>query len=311
MKHWNNFPMGPACREFLEISKENYEGEQQSRPDEDTAVQFQSELLVHIESHKPKNVLEFVDLLEEFTNMGLSIASVKLYESNDFPEASENFRAMLSVGSAYMMESDLESAESALKKAQALEPSEASSYVNLANLYYSQHRDKDSLIWAEAGLGAEPNHHRLWEVIASIFMAEDMAGAGDRVRQLAEDHNSFAGLSLAAHLIAPDDLLYKSQLLEKPFDSGIRDEEYLVEYTAALGLAQQFEKIPAVLWQLERVEGKKASWKLKSHVAQAFFAMDQEKEAKELIAGLEKSDIPSGILTDLKQTYEQQFTEDA
>lgn len=308
MQHWNDFPMGPATRRFLNIDDERYAGEQGGRPSDELASKFQHELIKHIESQKVDNLLDFVDLLEEFTNMGMSPAAVKLYESNDFEEASENFRAMLSVGCSYMMESDLENAEAALRKAQVLEPSEASPYVNLSNLFYSQHRDQDALIWAEAGLGAEANHHRLWELIASVYMTEDMETAGERVRKLAEEHNSYGGLSLAAHLIAPDDLLFKAQLLEKPFEAGIRDEEYLVEYSAALGLAQQFEKIPAILWQLERVEGKKASWKLKSHVAQAFFALDQEKEAEELIAGLEKSDIPEGILNDLKQTHEQQFS---
>ncbi|SMF79228.1 hypothetical protein [Pseudobacteriovorax antillogorgiicola] len=308
MQQWFQFPMGPTTRKYIGISDQQYKGDSEGHREADAAG-FQSDLLAFIPDRRPDTILDHVDLIEELTNMGMSQAAVSLYESHSFPEATENFRAMLAIGSAYMMESDLEQAELALRKAQELEPSESSPYVNLASLFYAQHKDQDALVWAKAGLSAEPNHHRLWETIASVFISSDQPSAGEKVRDLAEEHNSYAGLSLAAHLIAPDDPLFKAQLLELPFESGIRDEEYLVEYTAALGLAQQFEKIPNIMWQLERVEGKKASWKIKSHVAQAFFALDQEDEAKEIIGQLEKnSDTPQGILQDLKQTYDQQFT---
>ena len=214
----------------------------------------------------------------------------------------DDFRALLSVGSSYMMEGVHQKATEYLGRAQELEPGELSPYVNMSAIYYSIEEDDDALVWAKAGLKVEANHQKLWEIIASVFLQKDRQTAGEHVEDIARDNNSYAGFSLAAELLNPGDALLKAQLLEEPFEAGIRDDEYLVEYTAALGLAQQFEKIPAILWQLERIEGKKASWKLQAHVAQAFFAMEQEKEAKEIIAQLEKNpETPQSIVSDLKR----------
>ena len=85
MKNWNKFPMGPASRKYLEIGDEDYQGEQSQDRSEETAALFQSDLLNFIPSKRPDNVLDHVDLLEEFTNMGMSQAAVKLYELPTFP----------------------------------------------------------------------------------------------------------------------------------------------------------------------------------------------------------------------------------
>ena len=45
-------------------------------------------------------------------------------------------------------------------------------------------------------------------------------------------------LSLAAYLANDKDALLRAQYLELAYENGIRDEEFLVEYAAALGMAQ-------------------------------------------------------------------------
>ena len=192
--------------------------------------------------------------------MGLSKAAIIMYESyiEDF-DADSDYRALQAAGNSYMMEADLEEALDKLINAHELEPKELSPLVNIAQIYYAQHNDEKAYEWAVAGLRLEPNYGRLWELIASVFMEQSKEGVSDKVKELSVELNSFAGLSLAAYLADEKDALLRAQYLEIAYDNGIRDEEFLVEYTAALGMSQQYEKIPTIIWNLETVE-KKASF---------------------------------------------------
>lgn len=308
MSNWHDYPMGPTLRRYLEIPASEYRGDQNETPNEDLGSQFQAWLLEYLPLNKPASPSETTDLLEELTSMGMSRASIELFKLYPFDSAQNDYRTMTYLGSSHMMEAELEQAQEYFAKAQELEPGEISPYINMAMIHYSLSLDDDAALWARAGLQVEPNHQKLWEIIASVYLTKDKFTAGQKVQDIASEFNSYAGFSLAAELLNQGDFLLKAQLLEKPFESGVRDEDYLIEYSAALGLAQQFEKIPGILWQLEQLEGKKASWKFLVHVAQAFFALEQESEAKEIIARLEKNpETPQSIVSDLKQTFDQQF----
>ncbi len=109
-------------------------------------------------------------------------------------------------------------------------------------------------------------------------------------------------------MIDPNDRLLKAQLLGDAFNAGARDDEFLVEYTAALGLAEQFEKIPQVLWRLENMEKKTLHWKLFAHGAQAFLAMNQQEQASDLIKKAARSPhIPAKIIEDLQRVYDAEL----
>ena len=138
-------------------------------------------------------------------------------------------------------------------------------------------------------------------------MEKSKDGISEKVKELAIELNSYAGLSLAAYLANDKDALLRAQYLELAYENGIRDEEFLVEYTAALGMAQQYDKIPSIVWNLEKVEKKTVSWKLWSHVAQAQLAMEQFERADEIIMKLEGiADTPANVIKDLKTIYEQE-----
>ena len=305
---WLHYPMGPATRNYLDISEVDYQGENSPAPSESELTYFQESMINLASAKKPSDQTQFVDLVEEWMNMGLSKAAIIMYESyiEDF-DADSDYRALQAAGNSYMMEADLEEALDKLINAHELEPKELSPLVNIAQIYYAQHNDEKAYEWAVAGLRLEPNYGRLWELIASVFMEQSKEGVSDKVKELSVELNSFAGLSLAAYLADEKDALLRAQYLEIAYDNGIRDEEFLVEYTAALGMSQQYEKIPTIIWNLETVEKKQVSWKLWSHVAQAQLAMEQFERAEEVIMKLESiKDTPANVIKDLKTIYDQE-----
>lgn len=305
---WVDFPMGPRLRGYLGISEAEYKGSTSGHPSPERSSAFQSFLAEAIQELPVDDQAEFVDLLEELTAMGLSASALALAER--FPQFSVegDFRACLALGSALMMESELDEAILFLTQAQATVPQEIAPYVNIAAIHFALERDTEALHWADRGLQIDHNNFRLWELVASIYIHEDRASAGERVKAKAEQLHSYAGSSLAAELIDPQDKLLKAQYLSDVFNAGAREEEFLVEYTAALGLAQQFEKIPQLVWRLEHLEKKNISWKLYAHAAQAYLALNQEEQAAQLIKRVSLfDDVPSQVLTDLQAVYEQQI----
>lgn len=300
-----DYPMGPALRRFLGIDAAAYRGEGASQPSAERDQLF----MCHLEGLVTETpVLEraaLIDLLEELTAMGMSRLAILLREANPAPSLGEDFRAVLALGSAAMMEGELEEAEHLLLKAHLLEPEEAAPYLNLAEIYYATERDESALQWALAGLKLTPNRGRLWELVGSIHMVADGANASAKVRELALSLDSYSGLSLAAEMIDARDPLLKAQLLESLYEQGVRDDAFLVEYTAALGLARQYEKVPVIVWELEKIAGKAVPWQLYAHAAQAHLALGEEMRAAEILTRLERrGDCPSEVVADLRNTYE-------
>ncbi|MBC7659751.1 MAG: hypothetical protein H7249_08585 [Chitinophagaceae bacterium] len=306
---WYDYPMGPHLQAFLEISAADYRGEGAPAVSAERLQQFSSFLVDYFQDHKPQTHGEFVDLLEEMTSMGLSGAVIQFADFNSDMPIEGDFRALLALGSSLMLESELDEAAMMLRQAQGLAPLELAPYLNLVSIYFSMEQDEEAMAWANRGLAFDANNPRLWEIVASIYMYADKATAGEKVRAKAEETLSYAGMSLAAELIDPNDRLLKAQLLGDAFNSGSRDDEFLIEYTAALGMAEQFEKIPQVLWRLENMEKKTLHWKLFAHGAQAFLAMNQQEQAQDLITKASRSPhIPAAIVADLQRVYDAEHT---
>ncbi|WP_141731457.1 tetratricopeptide repeat protein [Oligoflexus tunisiensis] len=308
LEHWHHYPMGPQLRQYLGISAGEYTGDRSSRPDEKTMAAFQDFLMQVVREKPVANQELYVDLIEELTSMGLPLVAVAITEQYPQFTIDTDFRACLALGSSLMMLGELDEAIVVMNQAKALAPQELAPYVNLASIAFSQEKDADALELIDSGLGIDPDNFRLWELIASIYLHEDRVTAGDRLRAKATEVNSYAGLSLAAEVIDPNDRLLKAELLEEAFNAGARDDDFLIEYTAALGLAQQFEKIPQLVYRLEHIEKKKVHWKLYAHAAQAFLALNKEAEAATLISKASRSpDIPANVLQDLQSVYDEQM----
>ena len=309
MEKWHQYPMGPTVQRFLGFQAAEIPNDSSDQPDDSIRISFQNDLITFLSKNKTTSDEESLELLSELVAMGLGEAALYLMENNPVELAKQDFRYLLNIGSALMLTDNYPSALDYFVKAQAEVPEEIATYVNIAAIHYTLQQDEDVETWAKAGLRLDNSHQKLWEYLASVYLHENRQTAGAKIKDFALELGSHCGLSLTASMIAPEDQLYKAELLSEPFENGSRDETYLIEYSAALGLAKQYEKIPRLLWQLEQVDGKKPSWQLLTHTAQAYFGLGKESEAKTIISRLEKNpETPQNIVADLKATFDQHFS---
>lgn len=307
---WADYPMGPTVREYLAIAPDSYKGESAPKPSAERQQEYWRAISAYIIEHEPANQSEFETLLEEFTAMGFPSLSLQLAETWRGFAVEDSFPALLALGAASMLEGELDEAVNLLNGALALRPEEFTPYRNLAELHYARHDDGAALESAKNALQLEANSERLWEIIASIYLHADRATAGEKLREIASEYNSFYGLSLAAELLSPGDARLKAEYLNECYKQGERNATFLIEFTAALGVAGEFEKIPPIIWEAEKFAGVKMPWQLHAHLTQAHLAMNQEDQANEVIKKLEKlPDFPANILRDLKTVHEQVSSE--
>lgn len=307
---WIDYPMGPTVREYLAIAPDSYKGESAPKPSSERQQEFLRAISSYILEHEPANQSEFENLLEELVAMGFPSLSLQLAENWRNFAVEESYPALLALGNASMLEGELDEAVNLLNGAQALRPEEFTPYRNLAELHYARHDDGAALETAKNALQIQANNERLWEIIASIYLHADRLTTGDKLRDLAMEYNSFYGLSLAAELLSPGDGRLKAEYLTECYKQGERNVTFLIEYTAALGVAGQFEKIPPIIWEAEKFAGVKMPWQLHAHLTQAYLALNQEDQANEVIRKIEKlPDFPANILRDLKTVHEQVVSE--
>jgi Tetratricopeptide repeat len=306
----SKFPMGPNMRGWLNISLDVYKGHENTSPTAEAVATFSDAVLEHLEDSSPKNMDQLVDLLEELVGMNMPLLAIKLADAYPrlFPE--DDFRAQLNLGNAAMMVSDLARAEEAFVVAQKLVPEEPAPYINLTQIYSHDGLDKKAREWCLAGLDTDPDNTRLWELLAWMEQqsCRDPSEAPMRLSAIAKERNSWAGMSLACDLINPEDVLTKLAAIETFWDEGCRSLEYLVEFTAVLGMAGRYDRIPSIIWAVEKEATNGLPWQLTLHLAQAYLGLGRDQDA---ITALEKlnniTNLPEaaklatqGILADIK-----------
>ncbi len=220
------------------------------------------------------------DVIDELVAMDLPRAALGLAAA--FPQlvGERDFRAQLSLGVAAMLAGDEEEAEARLVLAQRVLPDEPAPYVNLVQVLARQERFDEALVWCNAGLDADRNNKRLWEYMARLLERQHGSYVGDELTRVAEKRDAWAGLAFAAKLTASGDRYHAVHLLERLYFQGEREPEFLIELTAALGVAGEYERIPTIVWQAERLAQKGLPWQLQVHAAQAQLALGHVSEAR-------------------------------
>lgn len=290
----NQYPMGPKLRSWLGISESDYLGATNEHPSAQQVEAFQERLMSQMEDVQITSGDALCDLLEELVGMNMPLLAIKLVDSYPTVFLADDFRSNLHLGNACMLVSEFARAEECFRTAQKLVPEEPAPYVNLVQIYCQDRHMDTALSWALAGLDADPNFFRLWELLAWIYQQQDFSTAKDRINAEAKARNSWAGTSLAVDLASSGDEepdpRAKMIALEPFYNAGERDYDFLVEYTAALGLAGLYEKIPAILWQVERQASKGLPWQLYFHVIQAYLGLSRDDQALEVIEKVSKMD---------------------
>jgi tetratricopeptide (TPR) repeat protein len=290
----SSFPMGPKLRTWLHIDDMKYSGHNRSEPSDDEVRQFVTAFLTLLEDVREPSPEQLTDIIEELIGMNLPELVVRMSQSFAKLSHDQDFRFQLHLGNALMMTGELVSAIDAFAKAQKIVPAEPAPYVNLAQIYCHEGQLDDALAWINAGLAADSNFLRLWSINAWILQQKNPDAPQkvlDLINEKAKILHSWAGASLSADLQPNDQLqdrsLTKVAVLEKFFHNGERSEEFLIEYTACLGLAGQYDKIAPILWQIEKSSDKPLHWQLALHRVQAFMGLGRDEEAREFLSKLE------------------------
>lgn len=283
---FRRFPMGPNLRAYLDLG-EAYEGESVPRRDENE----EAALTAYLRRHHDNNIdrlsgAQVIDLADELVTMDLPVAALELAGRRPSDFGDQDFRAQLALGVAAMLTGDLAVAEAALRKAQAAMPEEPAPYVNLTQIFHSLGRHDEAEVWCQAGMDAEPNNLRLWDLLAMLYQTRFGEFLPEELLRVAEKRASWAGLALAADLTTTGDRYFKANLLERLYAQGERDTQFLVELTGAYGVAGQFDRIPPLVWQAERATTKRLPWQLRMHGAQAQLALGHGAECLEHLAKL-------------------------
>lgn len=281
--HVSHYPMGPKMRTLLEISADRYQGDLAPLASEKQREQFCKVVEERVRAGTHSET-ELTDLIDEMIAMDLPELVMAISDCKPALRAHKDFRCQLSLGVAGMLTENFDFAEESLRAAQEILPAEPAPYINIVQILMAQSRLDEAVVWCESGLEAEPNNYALWELITRIREITDGTQFPELIMRLATRFNSWAGMALAASLSSTGDRYLKVNLLEKLYAQGERDQQFLIEYTAALGVAGDMEKIPQIIWLEETASSNpQISWQLYLHAAQAYLAMDRFKECLQYV----------------------------
>ncbi len=294
---FRSFPMGPSLREYLGIKSE-YRGDLVAKVNEESAVRFGQALIGHAADHPVRDAATLVNLLEELVTMDMPGAALAMHEAHPDIFPTSDFRAQFHLGNAAMLAGSLVIAEHAFTEAQKLVPAETAPYVNMAQILIHDRRFDEALHWIDAGLAVDANHCGLWEILAWVLQQQEIPDHAKSLEKMARERNSWAGLSLAADLVAPEEPERKLTFLEDIYNEGNPSEEFLVEYTAVLGQCGLYDRIAPVIWRAKAaIAGKPFSWKLQLHLVQSQIATEQLGEARESLNALLKIEgVPASVI---------------
>lgn len=281
---WTGLAMGPKLRTWLGISEAEYRGEEAGERSASEALAFTDFVLAWVDQEPIDDEAMLIDILDELVSMDLPEAVLRLCDKGRALWSDSDFRGHLVVGIAAMLKGDLDLAEAHFVKAQALLPAEPAPYVNLVQIFLNQERLDEAMTWCLAGLDADRNNLRLWDLLALILREQYDEFFPEQLLAQAQSRHAWAGLALAADVSSTADKFFKLNLLQSTYDEGERDPNFLVEYTAALGIASEFDKIPAIVWQAEKATSNQLPWQLYVHAAQAQLGLGRVQEAMAQLA---------------------------
>ena len=113
-----------------------------------------------------------------------------------------------------------------------------------------------------------PNYFPLWDrwryaleaLQGSTEKADPTLGSAvdpEQIKARAKELESWVGWSLAAEMEPDANSQTRADYLDPFYQGGERSDEFLIEYTGALGMAGRFEEVPALVWQQEKAVGSR------------------------------------------------------
>lgn len=305
----SQFPMGPKLREWLQLDA-SYAGDTTPLETPEHKTLFSTSVLEELKINPILEDQDFVSIIDEVVAMDFPELALQIADSNVALPHRKYFRGVLAEAIAAMLAHELERAKECFRLAQELSPEEPASYVNMARILLHESKTGEAMEWCLGGLDAEVNNFNLWELIHTIIATPNEEQTYLKLLNLAQEKNSWAGFSLAAEVSPHANSQTKKELLEDIYHEGERSHDFLIEYTGALGMAGQFEKIPPIIFQVKKFSSETLPWKLQLHLAQAFLAMEQKEQFDEAASQLlSKSEVPMQVKAELEELIKGEKSE--
>lgn len=268
-----NLPIGPELRQYLQWGASS---QHIVNPPEDLYDQFSKEFIAYSLENTVKDFTQFLDLLEELVAM--KCFHTALTFSGQYSEylQKQDFRLKLSMGVAYMGSQDFELAESFFYEANEIVPEEIAPQINLMQIFLQTGRADSALEWGQSLLELDLNHVRVWELIAQALYQKHAAEYLAKFEALVNSKNSWVARSMLAEYLSPDDGDLRMEYLQPFYDQGERSFAFMVEYTAALGVSGQYDRILTCIWQLNsQYKPSEIPWQISLHKIQALMGLEQ------------------------------------
>lgn len=262
-----------------------------------------------ITDHPPANNTTFFQLLDELATLKLYDAVLSCLDHHPHHRGELDFNEYLFEGATAMVCGQLDRAQRCLQRAHHLSPTETAPVINLAKIFLDQGRWSQAKIWLDAGLAAHPNHESFWSLWIEHLneQAPDQPTDLQAVRAKVKELHSWQGTSILGKLTINQNLasagmgadedptaqpqyqqIYQTgtrqvmDALEIFYNEGERGLPFLTEYTAVLGAAGEYEKIPPIIWEARHSTTDKLPLRLEQHGIQAALALNQIEVASEL-----------------------------
>ena len=194
---------------------------------------------------------------------------------------------------------ELDRAEQCFKKAHKLAFAEVAPLTNLGQTMFYKQDWSSAWSYCMQGLEREKNHTPLWK-LAYTILEKTTDNPSVNLKKLFRKYNSWKGCSLYIHIensLSDDE---KVDLMNTFYLDGEESDEFLIEYTAVLGVCKKFKDIQKIIWKKTSLNTEQLHWKLAIHQIQAQFELNQVTEfnynAKKL---LQRQDLPQEITSQI------------
>ena len=228
---------------------------------------------------------------------------IGLVEKIEFSNEPLNYESLNYLGLALLYENVFAAAEVFFLEAQDLAPEEPAAFCNLAQLYFSDHKDDSAREIALLALDRDPNSKSTWTLLYKIYSAQNQDNCLAQIERTALKKGSWLGLDLLSDLRWPKDLKQKLVLLDPLFQRGERDPAYLMQLTGLYGATSDYDKVLYVHMCVESELGpSKVPWHLDLHAMQACLASEKYEKASVFYKNLEKrTDIAPEISKEIQE----------
>ena len=286
-----NHTLGPKLKHWITQQQPEAFNQPFSSKELDLFLQDQ------IEHNHIQNNVQLASLVDELVSMNKPQFALNLIDHHQELWSDDNFMQIRSEGIASMLTNNIDRAICCFKKALLLNPNEVASYVNLSQLYGQQQKWTKAQEYCLTGLKRAKNYPPLWESLWRALSHNNPSLAETKLKELAQEMDAWAGFSLFFALTQPNSQQAQLDNLINYYNKGLRDLDFLLEYTGLLGNLEQYETIEAVLGSQRRLP-----WQLQLHQLQAYLAQDKHLLFLEMASKLLKQPtLPHKNRKDLEQ----------